>query len=132
VILGRDEEYVRRALEVLKSAGVRIALDDFGTGFASLSHLKQFPVDFIKIDKAFVRDIADDADDAAIVRAVLNLGRAMSLGVIAEGVETTAQAAYLQQQGCDFVQGYLFGRPQPAHEVPKLLRPSARSLGAAA
>ncbi len=132
VILGRDEEYVRRALELLKSAGVRIALDDFGTGFASLSHLKQFPVDFIKIDKAFVRDIVDGSDDAAIVRAVLNLGKAMALGVIAEGVETAAQAAYLKQQGCELVQGYLFGRPQPADAVPGLLGSAATAIGAAA
>jgi len=122
VILGRDGEYVQRALQELKSAGVRISLDDFGTGFASLSHLKQFPVDFIKIDRSFVRDIANDASDAAIVRAVLNLGRTLGIGVIAEGVETAAQAEYLMQQGCKFAQGYLFGRPQSAARAQELIQ----------
>jgi EAL domain-containing protein (putative c-di-GMP-specific phosphodiesterase class I) len=93
VFLGRSAEHVAATLKQLRDAGVRIALDDFGTGFASLTHLKQFPVDEIKIDRTFVRDMERDRDDSAIVSAVIGLGRSLGMTVVAEGVETPGQAA---------------------------------------
>lgn len=127
VFLGRGAEYVERALECLSAAGVRIALDDFGTGYASLSHLKKFPVDIIKIDQSFVRDLEDDPDDAAIIGAVAHLGQNLGIGTVAEGIETIAQAQFIAAQGCDCGQGYLFGHPAPAAEVPQIL--AARAGG---
>jgi diguanylate cyclase (GGDEF)-like protein/PAS domain S-box-containing protein len=121
VFLGREGEFVQKALEMLCAAGVKIALDDFGTGYASLSHLKQFPVDTIKIDRSFLPGLGEDTDDAAIVRAVIGLGQSLDIKVVAEGVETRAQARYLRAQSCDFGQGYLFGRPMPGGRIPKLI-----------
>jgi diguanylate cyclase (GGDEF)-like protein/PAS domain S-box-containing protein len=126
VFLGRGAESVERALKLLSSAGVGIALDDFGTGFASLSHLKQFPVDTIKIDRSFVRDLEDDPDDAAIIDAVVNLGRSLGISIIAEGVENERQHAFLAALGCDFGQGYLYGHAAPAADVAAMTkRPQA-------
>jgi len=124
VFLGRGAECVEHALRMLAGAGVSVALDDFGTGYASLSHLKQFPVDAIKIDRSFIRDLHDDPDDAAIVRALIGLGRSLGIKIVAEGVETPQQAAYLRKHGCDFAQGYLFGIPVPASAVSGLLASS--------
>lgn len=121
VFLGRGAEHVERALRTLSLEGVRISLDDFGTGYASLSHLKKYPVDAIKIDRSFVQDLADSSDNTAILQAVLNLGRALGLTTVAEGIETEAQAAYLRAQGCDLGQGYLFGRAVPRTNVPGLI-----------
>ncbi|MBV9884090.1 MAG: EAL domain-containing protein [Sphingomonadaceae bacterium] len=122
--LGKNSEYVVRALEVLRAHRVRVALDDFGTGFSSLSHLKELPVDVLKIDQSFVRDIAGtpDPDDSAIVLAVLNLGRSLNIEVVAEGIEQESQAAFLRANGCDTGQGYLFGRAIPAAQVPALMK----------
>jgi len=122
VFLGRGTESVDRALRLLSTSGIKIALDDFGTGYASLSHLKQYPIDVIKIDQRFVRDLQDDPDDAAIVRAVLNLGISLGINVVAEGIETDAQADYLRAGGCRFGQGYLYSPAVPAPEVPALLK----------
>ncbi|MCS0493519.1 EAL domain-containing protein [Ancylobacter sp. MQZ15Z-1] len=122
VFLGRTAQTVRQSLQALHQAGVFIALDDFGTGYASLSHLKQFPVDRIKIDRSFVHDIEHDIDDAAIVRAVINLGQSLGIETVAEGVETPAQAAYLRSNGCDFAQGFLYSKALPAARVPGLLK----------
>ena len=121
VFLGRGAEYVERALKTLSREGIGIALDDFGTGYASLSHLKQFPVDLLKIDRSFVRDIAEDPDDAAIVRAVINLGKSLGIDTVAEGVETEEQARFLSAQGCDFAQGFLYGKAIPVAAVPALI-----------
>jgi EAL domain-containing protein (putative c-di-GMP-specific phosphodiesterase class I) len=121
VFLGRGADYVERALRLLSVEGIRIALDDFGTGYASLSHLKQFPVDVIKIDQTFVRDLEVDPDDAAIIRALIGLGQSLSIDIVAEGVENHAQAAFLEKQGCDYGQGFLFGKPVAASAVPELL-----------
>lgn len=128
VFLGRGAEYIEIALKLLSSSGVAVALDDFGTGYASLSHLKQFPVNAIKIDRSFIRDLQDDPDDAAIVRALISLGRSLGIKIVAEGVETAQQAAYLRKHGCDFAQGYLFGAPMPADAVTALL--SSAQIGA--
>jgi diguanylate cyclase (GGDEF)-like protein len=122
VFLGRGAESVESALKTLSREGVEIALDDFGTGYASLSHLKQFPVDVLKIDRSFVRDFAEDPDDAAIVRAVINLGKSLGIKTVAEGVETEEQALFLTEQGCDFGQGFLYGRAIAASEMPALIR----------
>jgi predicted signal transduction protein with EAL and GGDEF domain len=122
VFLGRGAECVERALKTLSREGVEIALDDFGTGYASLSHLKQFPVDVLKIDRSFVRDFVEDPDDAAIVRAVINLGKSLGIKTVAEGVETREQAAFLAEQGCDFGQGFFYGKAIAAADMPALIR----------
>ena len=104
---------VSQRMRTLKDLGVRFSLDDFGTGYSSLSYLKELPLDEIKIDRTFVRDIPNDDSDAAIVCAILAMSRSLDLKVVAEGVETDAQYAYLLQHGCQYFQGYLFGKPQP-------------------
>jgi diguanylate cyclase (GGDEF)-like protein/PAS domain S-box-containing protein len=121
VFLGRGAEHVERALKLLNGEGVKIALDDFGTGYASLRHLKEFPVDIIKIDRSFVRDLEDDPGDAAIIRAVLRLGHSLGIEIVAEGIETAAQAKYLKRLRCDYGQGHLFSKAAPAAQVPDLL-----------
>jgi diguanylate cyclase (GGDEF)-like protein/PAS domain S-box-containing protein len=122
VFLGRGAESVERALKLLSGAGVGIALDDFGTGYASLSHLKQFPVDLIKIDRSFVRDLEEDPDDAAIVDAVVNLGRSLGIRTVAEGVENERQHGFITSLGCDYGQGYLYGKAAPANDVEAMLK----------
>lgn len=117
VFLGRGAECVETALKTLSASGVQIALDDFGTGYASLSHLKQFPIDILKIDRSFVRCLQHASDDAAIIDAVLNLGRSLGMSVVAEGVETPAQHEALRQLGCQYGQGFLYGKAQPAQHL---------------
>ncbi len=104
-------------LERLKATGVSLAIDDFGTGYSSLNYLHQFPIDKLKIDQSFVRDVVDDPADLAITRAIAGLGHTLGLRVVAEGVETEAEAALLREAGCDELQGYLFARPMPAAEL---------------
>ena len=121
VFLGRGAEYVERALKLLSEAGVGIALDDFGTGYASLRHLKQFPVDVIKIDRSFVQNMETDPEDAAIIEAVLNLGKSLKIEVVAEGIETTSHALRLRDMNCRYGQGFLFSRAVAADRVPRLI-----------
>ncbi|MCK9261377.1 MAG: EAL domain-containing protein [Azoarcus sp.] len=112
VVLERVDEVVAR-MQRLKSEGITFSLDDFGTGYSSLSYLKRLPLDQIKIDQSFIRDIISDRNDAAIVRAILAIGQSLGITVIAEGVETEAQRDLLLEYGCVYFQGYLFGRPVP-------------------
>jgi len=113
-ILMNNPEKAVSTLKELKELGVLIAIDDFGTGYSSLNYLKRFPVTSIKIDRSFVNDIHVDVDDKAIVDAVIGLGHSLNLEVVAEGVEEVEQLVYLQEKGCDFIQGFLFSKPLPA------------------
>lgn len=108
-------------LRELKTIGVKLSLDDFGTGFSSPSYLKRFPIDQLKIDQSFVRDVTTDPDDAAICIAVIDLAHNLNLKVVAEGVETAEQMSYLRLQGCDEMQGYYFSRPLPAEAFVQIL-----------
>jgi EAL domain-containing protein (putative c-di-GMP-specific phosphodiesterase class I) len=98
-------------LELLKQTGVSISVDDFGTGYSSLSYLKMFPVDLLKIDRSFVNDLPEDRNNMAVVEAIIAMGHALGLSVLAEGVETEEQFSFLLEKGCDFIQGYYLSRP---------------------
>jgi EAL domain-containing protein (putative c-di-GMP-specific phosphodiesterase class I) len=115
------EEKAVTWLETLKEMGVRLSIDDFGTGYSSLSYLKRLPIDTIKIDQSFIRDITTDPDDAAIITAIIRMAHSLRLNVVAEGVETADQLAFLRRQNCNQVQGYYFSKPVPAEEFEQLL-----------
>jgi diguanylate cyclase (GGDEF)-like protein len=131
-VLLQDNETVRAILHQLRDLGVRISMDDFGTGYSSLSYLRSFPFDKIKIDQSFVRDMCLHDDSIAIVRAVAGLGRNLGMSTTAEGVETNEQLGRLRDEGCTEVQGYLFSRPLPASEVPRLLAQIHKQMRSAA
>jgi diguanylate cyclase (GGDEF)-like protein len=114
----------------LRRSGALIAIDDFGTGYSSLSYLKSLPLDKIKIDKSFVQDLLDDDDDATIVRAIIQLGKSLGMQVIAEGVETAEQEAYIISEGCHEGQGYHYSKPLPARELAAFLKQSERNNAA--
>lgn len=118
-------EATTRLLRRIKQRGVSLSLDDFGTGYCSLSYLKHFPIDALKIDRVFVRDLTTDGDTATITRAIIAMALSLNKLVIAEGVETDEQARFLREAGCTQLQGYLFGKPMPAHEVQLQLAASA-------
>jgi EAL domain-containing protein (putative c-di-GMP-specific phosphodiesterase class I) len=121
-LLIRDTVTVLEVLQRLQALGVKIAMDDFGTGYSSLSYLQRFPFDRIKIDRSFVQGLSDNQDSAAIVGAVVALGRSLKMATTAEGVETLRQFIYLKQEACDEVQGFYFGRPVPADQLAEVLR----------
>ncbi|WP_188567452.1 sensor domain-containing protein [Undibacterium terreum] len=121
-VVMEDPQSATDTLQELSNMGVHLSIDDFGTGYSSLSYLKRFPIDTLKIDQSFVRDISTDADDAAIARAVIALAHSMRLEVVAEGVETIEQLDYLRAQGCDLMQGYYFSRPLPPEDIEKFLK----------
>jgi EAL domain-containing protein (putative c-di-GMP-specific phosphodiesterase class I)/CheY-like chemotaxis protein len=114
------------SLTALRAMGVRIAIDDFGTGYSSLAYLRRFPVDTLKIDIAFIREVTSNPDDAAVVDAIVAMAHSLNLDVVAEGVETAAQAACLARRRCDQIQGYFFSRPLPVRQMDELLRQDRR------
>jgi diguanylate cyclase (GGDEF)-like protein/PAS domain S-box-containing protein len=120
-MLMRNPEHAIGILRYLKNLGMCLSMDDFGTGYSSLSYLKRFPVDRLKIDRSFVRDIASDRDDAAISQSIIAMGHSLDLKVIAEGVETAEQLAFLKKASCDEAQGYYFSKPISAEEIPRLV-----------
>jgi diguanylate cyclase (GGDEF)-like protein len=122
VILSQDRHALVGALEALSRAGIKIDFDDFGTGYASLTHLKEYPVDRIKLDRSFISQLPHDRESLGIVRAVISLAHELHKEVIAEGVETAEQAELLADMGCDFLQGYLFSKPMPAAAAGEYLR----------
>jgi diguanylate cyclase (GGDEF)-like protein/PAS domain S-box-containing protein len=127
-VLMDDVDVSVEILRDLKHLGVKLSIDDFGTGYSSLSHLKRFPVNALKIDRSFIERLAIDREDTAIVAAIIALGRAVGLAVVAEGVESEGQLRVLADLGCDAAQGYLFSRPMPATEIPRAApRASGRS-----
>jgi diguanylate cyclase (GGDEF)-like protein/PAS domain S-box-containing protein len=125
--LMEDGPEIEAKLSALKALGVRIAIDDFGTGYSSLAYLKRFPIDKLKIDQSFMRDIPLDSSNMEIAAAIIAMAKNLKLEVLAEGVEVEAQLAFLRHHGCDVVQGYLFGRPAPADTMQTILETAART-----
>lgn len=118
----KDMDTTVHLLNELKLMGVLISIDDFGTGYSSLSYLKRFPIDKLKVDQSFVRDLSTDADDAAIVQTIISMGHGLRLKVIAEGVETAEQLAFLKERGCDEIQGYYFSKPLTAEDFGEYVK----------
>ncbi|PFG71754.1 EAL domain-containing protein (putative c-di-GMP-specific phosphodiesterase class I) [Pseudomonas poae] len=119
--LMENTQHTIASLQRLRAMGVKISIDDFGTGYSSLAYLRRFPIDTLKIDIAFIREVTSNPQDAAITRTIIELAHSLSLRVVAEGVETQAQLAFLKEAGCDQIQGYLFSRPLPATALERLL-----------
>ena len=115
-----------KVLDAIQSRGIRLAIDDFGTGYSSMSLMKQFPIDTIKIDRSFIRDLPIDSEDQAIAQAIISMGKALGMTVIAEGVETVEQETFLRNHACDEMQGFLFSKPLPAKQMADLLRAEPR------
>ena len=127
-VLLEDVATLTNTLLHLKNLGVKIAIDDFGTGYSSLSYLKRFPIDKIKIDRSFIRDLPDDADDSAITSAIISMAQSLRIKVIAEGVETEEQLQFLRARQCDEIQGFCFSQPVPATELATLLRHHSKDV----
>jgi diguanylate cyclase (GGDEF)-like protein len=125
-VLMDNVESTMTMLQTLKSIGVKVAIDDFGTGFSSLAYLRRFPIDKLKIDMSFIRDVTTNPDDAAIVLAVISMAHSLKLDVIAEGVETEAQLNYLRHHRCDQIQGHYFSPPLPAQQLTDMLLQNKR------
>ena len=120
--LAEREDETLLTMRQLRDLGLRLAVDDFGAGYSSLAQLKRFPIDVLKIDQGFVRDIPQSSDDMAISAAIIAMGHSMDLRVLAEGVETAEQLAFLRERGCDSYQGYFCSRPVPAEAFAALVR----------
>jgi len=121
-----DEEAVVSALQALRQRGIRIAIDDFGTGYSSLAYLRRLPVDILKIDRSFVSNITSDSGDASLAAAIVSMGRALGLKLVAEGVETAAQQDLLAGWGCDDFQGFVYSPALPPEELAALLASGRR------
>ncbi|WP_372813806.1 putative bifunctional diguanylate cyclase/phosphodiesterase [Paenibacillus sp.] len=115
-------EYVLSILHEIKRLGVKISMDDFGTGYSSLSYLKKFPIDHLKIDQSFIRDIQDHKEDHSIVKAIIDMAHSLGMIVVAEGVETEAQSALLREMKCDEIQGYLISKPSSVEDIEHFLQ----------
>jgi EAL domain-containing protein (putative c-di-GMP-specific phosphodiesterase class I) len=118
-----------KLLDTLYGMGLHLAIDDFGTGYSSLSALQQFPISTLKIDRTFIRDLGIDRDNAAIVLTIIQMGKSLDLDIVAEGVENEEQLRFLRSNGCDIVQGHLFGDPMSAAEFGDLLVADADGSG---
>jgi EAL domain-containing protein (putative c-di-GMP-specific phosphodiesterase class I) len=112
----------------IKKLGVRLAIDDFGVGYSSLTHLKRFPIDTLKVDRSFIRDLPEDPEDKAITEAIIAMGKSLNLTVVAEGVETQEQQTFLKEHACDEMQGFFFSKPIPGEAFAELLRQRTRAL----
>jgi EAL domain-containing protein (putative c-di-GMP-specific phosphodiesterase class I) len=121
-VLMKRAKSTESTLKTLREKGVQLAVDDFGTGYSSLSYLRKFPIDTLKIDQSFVRQITTIPDETAIVTAIISMGRSLNLRVVAEGVETQAELAFLRGHQCEEAQGYYFSRPVAAEQFAKLLK----------
>jgi len=125
-LLANDMDVTIAKMGILKEAGVTLSIDDFGIGYSALSYLKYLPLDQLKIDRAFVKDVLTDPNDAAIARTIIGLAQSLGLGVMAEGVETTAQRDFLARHGCNCFQGYLFCKPLPIEELEVFMQGMAK------
>ena len=125
-LLMRDVDSTVDTLNEFKELGLSISIDDFGTGYSSLSYLTRFPIDTLKIDQSFVRDLHIDNDDAAICAAILAMARKLNLNVVAEGVEIDEQLQFLRGHGCNQIQGYLYSRPLPPADLQELVGDNIR------
>jgi EAL domain-containing protein (putative c-di-GMP-specific phosphodiesterase class I) len=117
-----NAERAREVLQHFHDLGAHVLIDDFGTGYSSFGYLKHFPIDSLKIDRSFVRDIPDDVDDMAITQAIIAMAHSLQIKVVAEGVETHEQLAFLKKQGCDQIQGFLFSEPLHSHDFVRMLK----------
>jgi EAL domain-containing protein (putative c-di-GMP-specific phosphodiesterase class I) len=121
-LLISNEQQVLQKLKLLKNMGINLAIDDFGTGYSSLSYLKHFPLDRLKIDKSFINDILTDSDDASITEAIIAMAHSLKLKVIAEGVETREQLVFLEDRGCDEMQGYYLSKPLSENDLAHFIK----------
>lgn len=120
-LLLQENSLVLELLISLSNMGVKVALDDFGTGYSSLSYLKKFPIDIIKIDQSFIRDIALDSEDAVLVKTIIAMSKGLKMDIVAEGVETIEQKNFLEIEGCHLIQGYYYSKPINADEVENFI-----------
>ena len=127
-MLMSDVEAANQTVQKLHQLGLKLAIDDFGTGYSSLNYLKKFPIDTVKVDRSFIMDIPESADDMAITSAVIAMAHRLNMSVVAEGVETRDQLEFLQSNGCEFAQGYLFSKPLPIASIRPMLSPNVRLL----
>jgi EAL domain-containing protein (putative c-di-GMP-specific phosphodiesterase class I) len=118
----QNPERAEKVLLAIKKLGVRLAIDDFGVGYSSLTHLKRFPIDTLKVDRSFISQIPQNSEDRAITEAIIAMGQSLKLTVVAEGVETLAQQSFLQERNCDEMQGFYFSKPIKSDEFAELLR----------